>query len=434
MDERKRILKLVENGTITAEEGIELLEALAKQKSALASEGDSSVKPNEETVEIPKVVEPEVTKSHSQETDKKARSNDMGDWFGSFNKQSSSGSHTEDEQKSKSTTGFEDIFGKAFNNKKVEDMMGTLRQDLTDFSGKMMTLMNTTLTKMNLGEVESPFGEKVEFRKSYAFRSDEVRGFQIDVPNGQVTFEPTDEFQVTVDVHVKTPKKSDGTDTEARFLEDFIELKDGKLEIGTHSKVSQVELAVKLPKKQYDVVLVKMLTGNSTLNNVEAKLVKVKTSNGSIKLERGGFEHADLHTLNGTVEVRFVKGDDLEVETGNGRIYIDGELKEVEAESLNGNVAVTTTSDAAYKLKASAVAGMVELYVPKTVSIDGRAFSNFGKVDVGLADVEMRSSDEQLLSKSKHFTKILEGVPVLKLSGEARTGNVIVRYTGLTDL
>lgn len=429
MDERKRILKLVENGTITAEEGIELLEALSKQKSAPASSAPS----HEETVETPKVVEPEVTKLHSQQQETENRSSETDGWFENASEQSSN-RQTGDEQSKKSTTGFEDIFGKAFNNKKVEEMMGSLRHDLTEFSGKMMTLMNTTLSKMNLGEVESPFGEKVEFRRSYAFRSDEVRGIEIDVPNGQVTFVPTDEFQLTVDVHVKTPKKTDGSDTEARFLEDFIELKDGKLEIGTHSKMSQVELAVKLPKKQYDVVLTKMLTGNCTMTDIEAKLLKVKTSNGSIKLERSEFEHADLYTLNGTVEVRFAKGDDLEVETGNGRIYIDGELKEVHAESLNGNVAVTTTSDAAYKLKASAIAGMVELYVPKTVSIDGRATSNFGKVDVGLADVEVRLSDEQLLSKSKQFTKIIEGAPVLKLNGEARTGNVIVRYTGLTDL
>ncbi len=34
MDERKRILKLVENGTISAEEAIVLLEALSKQKES----------------------------------------------------------------------------------------------------------------------------------------------------------------------------------------------------------------------------------------------------------------------------------------------------------------------------------------------------------------------------------------------------------------
>lgn len=425
MDERKRILKLVENGTITAEEGIELLEALAKQKSAPASVGDSAATRSEDVVETPKESEPELTKLHSQHTNSQ---NESEDWFGNYNQQSNN------DQSKKSTTGFEDIFGKAFNNKKVEEMMGSLRKDLTDFSGKMMTLMNTTLSKMNVGEVETPFGEKVEFRKSYAYRSDEVRGFEIDVPNGQVTFERTDDFELTVDVHVKTPRKTDGTDTEARFLEDFIQLKDGKLEISTHSKVSQVELALKLPKKEYDVVLAKMLTGSCTINDVDAKLVKVKTSNGSIKFERGTFEHADLYTLNGTVEVRFSKGDDLEVETGNGRIYIDGELKEVQAESLNGNVAVTTTSSEAYKLKASALAGMVELYIPKDVSIDGRVTTNIGKLDVNLGDIEARTNEEQLLQKSQYFSKILDGAPVLKLSGEARTGNVIVRYTGLTDL
>ena len=34
MDERKRILKLVEDGTISADEAINLLEALSKQKES----------------------------------------------------------------------------------------------------------------------------------------------------------------------------------------------------------------------------------------------------------------------------------------------------------------------------------------------------------------------------------------------------------------
>ena len=416
MDERKRILKLVENGTITAEEGIELLEALSKQKSAPASQSDISATTDSEA---PNQAEPEIPKLHSSTNESKTEQTTE---------------ESTKEQKKHSTTGFEDIFGKAFNNKKVEEMMGTIRQDLTEFSGKVMTLMNTTLAKMNVGEVESPFGEKVEFRKSYAFRSDEVRGFEIEVPNGQVTFEPSDEFQVTIDVHVKTPKKTDGTDTEVRFLDGFIALKDGKIEIGTHSKVSQVELVIKLPKKQYDVVLTKMLTGSCTFNDVDAKLIKAKTSNGSVKMEKGQFEHADLQTLNGSVEVRYVKGDDLEVETGNGRIYIDGDLREVQAESINGNVAVTTISSMAYKMKASAVAGMVELYVPKNVSLDGRVLSNLGKIDVGLTDVDSRGGEEQLLSKSAYFTKMIDGAPVLKISGETRTGNVIVHYTSINDM
>jgi len=406
MDERKRILKLVENGTITAEEGIELLEALSKQNS----QSQLSTTPVEKV---------ESDNSNIQDH--------------SFEQQGTYQNNAQNEE-SRQTTGFEDLFGKTFNNKKMDEFMGNLRQDLSEFSGRMMGLMNTTLSKLNLNEIETPFGEKVEFHKSYAFRTDEVRGLEIEIPNGRVEFERAEDEQVTVNVHVKTPKKTDSADTEALFLEDFIELKDEKLEIHTDSKMSQVELVIKLPEKKYDVILAKMLSGSCTLSKLDAKLIKAKTLNGSIRLEHSEFEHADLESMNGSIEARDIKGKDLEAETGNGRVYIDGDIKEVQAESVNGHVIVTTNSPEAYKLKASTVAGSVELYIPKTVSIDGKASSNFGKTDVGLGDIVTRHEEDQFLTKSTHFSKMIENAPLLKLSGESRTGNVLIRYTTLNEI
>ena len=162
---------------------------------------------------------------------------------------------------------------------------------------------------------------------------------------------------------------------------------------------------------------------------MDAKLIKARTYNGVVRLENVTFDHAELQTSNGAVEARHVKGDDLEAETANGRIYIDGELKEVEAESVNGHVVVTTTSAEAHKIKARALAGSVEIYVPKTVALDGQIYTNFGKADVGLSDVKLSEEEEQFLSKSLRFTKELEGAKLLKLVGESRTGTVLVRYT-----
>lgn len=406
MDERKRILKLVENGTITAEEGIELLEALSKQKS----QSQISTAPG---IDL-----------NSTKTEEYTFGNQNEDPY----------QNKEQNENSRQTTGFEDLFGKSLNNKKLDEFMGSLKQDISEFSGRMMGLMNTTLSKLNLNDIETPFGEKVEFHKSYAFPADEVRGLEIGIPNVRVSFEPSQDEQVTVNVHVKTPKKTDGTDTEARFLENFIELKDEKLEIQTELKMSQVELVIHLPEKKYDIILAKMFSGSCSLSNLDAKLVKVKTLNGSIKLEHSQFDHADLESMNGSIEARGIKGNDLEAETGNGRIYVDGDIKEVQAESVNGHVVVTTTSPKVYKLKASTVAGSVEMYIPKTVSIDGRASSNFGKIDVGLNDIVTRQEEEQFLTKTVHFSKMIESTPVLKLNGESRTGTVLIRYTTLDEI
>ena len=396
MDERKRILKLVENGTISAEEAIKLLEALSQQKE-----------PTQSTA-------PTVYNTSEQTTNEEP-------------------SFTFEEEKKRKTTGFEDLFSKLGNkdlNKKVDELMQELRHDLSEFSGRMMTMMNTTLTKVKDFDVEFPFGEKVEFNKSYAFNAEEVKGFEIDIPNGRVTVEKgTANPNVIIEAVIKTQKKETEQDTIEAFTDGFVELNDGKIEVATQSKLSHVVLNIILPEKQYDVFIIRLLNGGITINDMEAKLVKVKTYNGALKVENVVFDHANLQSANGAIEARGIQGDDIEAETANGRIYIDGDVKEVEAESVNGHVVVTTTSQKAYKVKARTMAGSVELYIPKHVSLDGQVTSNLGRTDVGLGDVAIRTGEGQFLQKTCYFNKMVEDAPLLKLVGEARTGSIIVRYT-----
>jgi len=393
MDERKRILKLVEDGTISADEAINLLEALSKQKESAQAIPPSTY------------VEPVQKQGQEQQS-----------------------TYEQQDQKRKAT-GFEELFGKLGNNKKMDELLHELRHDLSEFSGRMMTLMNTTLSKVKDFDVEFPFGEKVEFDKNYVFNVEEVRGFEIDIPNGRVTIEKGSEPTIQVEAQVKTSKVESELVTMERFTDRFVVLKDDKIEITTQAKMAHVALRILVPEKHYDVFLIRMLNGGITLNDVDAKLFKVKTYNGSIKLEDVNFEHADLKSVNGSIEARGITGDDLEAETANGRVYIDGAVREVEAESVNGHVVVTTTSSKPHKVKARTVAGSVELYVPKNVSLDGQVTSNFGRTDVGLPDVTTRLEEDQFLLKTLRFDKIIDDAPVLKLVGESRTGTIIVRYT-----
>ena len=399
-NERKRILTLVENGTITAEEAIVLLEKLGKIESNVDSD----------SVELPQVLK---------------RTEDV-------NEDTTASSKNEDEAKKKYTSSFEDIFGKAFNSKeansKVEDIVNELKKDLTEFGARMSTLFNTTFSKVKGFENDVPFGEKFEFKNNYAFNAEEVKGLDIDVPNGKVEMFKTTEPFVTIDVTVKTTLLESEEKTKEQFLENFVKLFEGKLVIQTVSKFSQVQLKLGLPEKMFDIVFIRSLNSKVEMDSVHAKILKVNLVNGSMNIRHAEFDHADLKTKNGSVETRFVQGDDLEAETVNGRIYIEGVLKEVEAESVNGPVVITTTSEKARKVKATTLAGSVELYVPKTIGLDGKLLTNLGKIDLGLQDISNKSTDDAMLQKVTYFDKVIEDANVLKIVGESRTGSVLVRY------
>lgn len=400
-EERKRILKLVESGTITAEEAIVLLEKLSSEKESTPSQAAPVEQPvfEEKYKEEPHKAEPVF----------------------------------EEQKEKRKTTGFEDIFGKSFNdkefNKKMDEFMGDIKQDLSQFSTRMTGLVGAALSKFKELDIDTPFGERVEFTKTYAYPVADVKGVELEIANGKVDIVRATDDLVTVNVTGKTPLKGTEEETIAQATENMSKLTNDKLFIQSTNKFAQVKVQVAIPEKHYDVVIAKLLTGSVSIEQVDAKLVKARTHNGVIRLENATFDHAELQTSNGAVEARHIKGEDLEIGTANGRIYVDGELNEVEAESMNGHVVITTTSTEAHKIKARALAGSVEIYVPKTVALDGQVFSNFGKADIGLSDVLVTEEEEQFLSKSVRFTKELEGAKLLKLVGESRTGTVLVRYT-----
>lgn len=404
-NERKRILKLVENGTITTEEAIVLLEALTKEQNS----NQSNVVPltkntnEEKTVQV----EREFSQSDPQQEEKKSKS-----------------------------TGFEDFFGKAFNhkdtkdtNRKMDEFMNDLKQDLSQFSDRVMGLMGSTFSKIKDFDMEFPFGEKVQFEKNYRFAPDEVNAIEIEIPNGKVELLKAEDEQLMIEASVKTSVHNhDEEKTKAIFEENFVQLAGGKLSISVSTKMSQVGLRLAVPEKLYDLVLIRLFNGGITISNLETKLIKAKTYNGAIKVEHSQFEHADIEAGNGAIELRNVNGDDIEAETANGRIYIDGDVKEVAAESVNGAVVITTNAQDARKIKAQTVAGAVEIYVPKSLSLDGQVTTNFGKADVGLPDIATRVEEDQFLLKTYHFDKIVENAKLLKINGESRTGSIIVRY------
>ena len=402
-NERKRILQLVENGVISAEEAIGLLEKLSTQK-------ESTPSPVMPSMSETKQEEP----TQAEEAHKAEPIN-------------------EEQDKKQKTTGFEDIFGKAFNdkdiNKKVDEFMNDLKSDLSQFSTRMAGLVSSTISKLKDLDMDTPFGEKVEFTKTLAYPAEVVRGIELDIANGKVDDVKETDNLVTVDIKVKTQMKGTEAATAEQVTDGLVSLTDSKLFVQSTNKFTQVKVQIAIPEKHYDVFIARLLNGGVSIENIDAKLIKAKTYNGIIRLEHAIFDHAELQTSNGAVEARAIKGDDLEVETVNGRIYIDGDLKEVEAESVNGHVVVTTSSADAHKVKARAIAGSVELYVPKNVALDGQIFSNFGKADVGLSDVHVYEEEEQFLLKSVRVNKELEGAKLVKLVGESRTGTVLVRYT-----
>ncbi|MFJ8514640.1 DUF4097 family beta strand repeat-containing protein [Lysinibacillus xylanilyticus] len=388
-NERQRILELVEKGTISAQEAITLLEALEQ--------------PTKSTQNVMNDV---VNEDQYSSTEKE-----------SVNKDKSQ----QDQQPQK-----DEDFSKYF-----QEEMRDFRKDISQIGSFFMDMMNTAVKKVKEFDVSSPFGDKFEFTHTEEVAAEHIDKIIAELPNGNFSLESAEGDSFQVICKVKAPLVNDSEEeTRANFLMQFVVEEDGdSLRILSQLKLVQVNVKVLVPKDKLEKLSVRLMNGSVTLQDTDFEELKVKTLNGAIKGSKFNFGKAEVDSSNGSIELTNVRGKDLEAETLNGRVYLDGALDEVEAKSVNGHVVVTTCSTNSSKIKAQTVAGAVELYVPRTISLSGKIVTNFGKVDVGIQDASKLESQDQFLSKVVRFDKEVENANRLFIEGESKTGAVLVRYT-----
>ncbi|KAB0442207.1 DUF4097 family beta strand repeat-containing protein [Lysinibacillus sp. FSL R7-0073] len=386
-NERQRILELVEKGTISAQEAITLLEALEQSGKSTQNVMDDVSK-----------------ESQSFSSDKESLFEEK----------------TKDGDKKK-----EDFM------KHFQDEMQDFRKDLTQIGSLFMDMMNTAVKKVKEFDVASPFGDKFEFTHTEEVAAANVESIIAELPNGNFSLESSEGDTIQVICKVKAPLMNDSEEeTRNHFLEQFVVKEDEhSLRILSQLKLVQVNAKVLVPKDKLEKLSVRLMNGSVSLQDTDVEELKVKTLNGAIKGTKFSFGKAEVDSSNGSIELTKVRGKDLEAETLNGRVYLDGALDEVEAKSVNGHVVVTTCSTNSSKIKAQTVAGAVELYVPRTISLSGKVVTNFGKVDVGIHDVSKMESQDQFLSKVVRFDKEVEHANRLFIEGESKTGAVLIRYT-----
>ncbi|KXH79286.1 DUF4097 domain-containing protein [Sporosarcina sp. HYO08] len=374
-NERKRILTMLENGTITTDEALTLLEALGKPEQKQSSE---SVAPQEKPFE---------QSEFSQKTNRQT-------------------SHSMDEF--------------------LED----LRKDFTNVGDRFMHFMQSTVQKVKEFDFDSPFGHSVTFTETMTKSADSLEELLITIDNGKVTIHAGEEEEIRAEFTVK----AFNNESEEKARKDFEQkllfvLDEGKLHLSSDLKMMQVNVELYIPGKVYERISTRLLNGAFKMKDIEAKKIRVKTANGKIDVSGLTFEDAEIETANGGIDLHHLTGNTLEAETLNGRVYIDGAVKEVEAQSLNGHVVVTTTDTAPKKVDAKTVSGSVEIYIPSDISLTGEISSNMGRLELQLNDVDRTAEQEQVLHRSIRFKKDAGDHQFpLHLFGEAKTGSVLVCY------
>ncbi|PPA70210.1 hypothetical protein C4B60_11540 [Jeotgalibacillus proteolyticus] len=392
-NERKRILNMVEKGTITATEALTLLEALEKEPGQKASQSES-------------------THSHSHTSSQ------------------STSSHSTDKTADQSGQGETHSWKKDFPFNLDEFFQtDSKKKPGGQPADRIMDFVQNAFEKVKGMDLEFNIGPSLEFKHTYEVQNaDDIHDIEISVANGKVSIRPWDENYVKAECDVKVYRSEDEIKARKQLQEAVVfAIQYKKLRFLSDLKMIKIDTVIFVPRNSYDRWDVRLFNGKFQGESANVNKLKVKTANGKIELSNMLMERAELETANGGIDVSNTRADLIDAESVNGKVSVEGAIDEMDVQSLNGNVICKTSSNSARKIEAKTLAGTINIFVPEAANLDGTLKSNFGRFDINHREMDHVEEREELMQRKLHFTREKNDGSKLYLFADAKTGAVSVK-------
>ncbi|YCA13325.1 DUF4097 domain-containing protein [Bacillus sp. AK128] len=369
LEERKRILKMVEEGKLTAEEAMTLLEKLEKDSQEMEEKQESFI----------------------TELSTQVNWNEGDSAYESKSAKSASIKKT-----------VLDFVDKAF--KKIKDF------DL-DFN----------------------FGPAISVNHIFQHADVYLTDVDIDVANGSVRLVPWSEKDVRVECNAKVYQVESQEEARKTFLQDVLfSIEGGKLRYAVQKKKMKVNAVIYLPQEQYKVISVRLFNGQIDGEKLLVKDFKAKTANGKITLAHFQTDKLEVETANGHITLSNLESQKVEAETINGTIKLDGSYKKADMQSFNGNIICTINDARCETILIKSTTGNVDMFVPKHRSIQGEVKTNIGNIQCEIRDVMKKEEKLEVVQKYLKFTTLpVEGTDPLVVDVDTKTGSVIIQEKGV---
>ncbi|SES70567.1 DUF4097 and DUF4098 domain-containing protein YvlB [Salinibacillus kushneri] len=361
--ERKRILKLIEEGKLSAEEAEELLQAL-EDAEQVKEKGDKTQS------SIPGTVVYEDEGQNRQESTHSTR-------------------------------------------------QSSTKEKIFDF-------IDATVEKIKKTDFDFNFGPYKQVSHIFQYPNTSISSFLMDIENGSVEVQTWDEPDIRIECKAKVYKVDNQEQAKEMLLKELsAQVESQQLKVILDTKKMKADFRIWIPEHIYQASSIKIFNGSINLRDLNVPELKVKTSNGKINLQNMTGEKWDIKSVNSNIRAENVTGRECEIETLNGSIYVDGEWEEIESQVINGSIKGylrgMETKNAYFK----STTGSISLFVPTDKSVDGELKSSIGNVQCYLPNHRLVSSEKEVLKKSMHF-ETDGNTPTLYLEAETKTGKVNV--------
>lgn len=211
------------------------------------------------------------------------------------------------------------------------------------------------------------------------------------------------------------------------FRETNFDINGDELKFYSKVKSIKLDVTCHIPVKMYDKIKLYTFNGHIKSENVLSERFEAKVVNGSIATANVNHSKLSLETVNGKIEVRGGKANDCELKTVNGAINISGQFADCDVETMNGavNYVVEHIGERQYA-DLKAMTGSITVDVSKELAVEGKLKTNVGGFSCDLTNFELIEDKKDFMQKSLKFSANQNAHSVLKLTAETNTGSISV--------
>lgn len=371
-EERKLILKMVEEGKITADEAVALLEAIDEKGS--------------------------LGKSKETSEELWTRVEKQGEAFA---------------QKMETAA-----------DKFAQSIDATIEGGFGEKVGRILAKLPFIIT-----------GETFEFVTEYKgrFAADILNiPIELKTANGSVNVEGWEEdyFQLVVTQRIRA-KDRDSARAKMENLPlepEETNLQELRINIPSMPDVN-VSLRLFLPRRLRYTLQAGSTNGGINLGRIEGNTIQAHTSNGSIEIRQARADEIIGVTSNGSAKFDYVEANSIRQKTGNGSIKGSFLAKEMECISTNGSIKIsllTVLPESNLNLKT--INGSVRCHLPRTsdygVGVDVSTGVGRANVDVGNMQLDIKKSGSNRITG---FTEDFnEKAKQLKIEARTSSGSISI--------
>jgi DUF4097 and DUF4098 domain-containing protein YvlB len=293
---------------------------------------------------------------------------------------------------------------------------------------KVFEFVDSAFKKLKEIDIDFNFGKSIEIAHIYQQPNTDFHDLDVHIANGSVRLIPWDQEEVRVECQAKIYRVETLEEARTTFLQGVVfTIENNCLTFQTQHKWMKVEAKMFIPQAEYDKVRVRLYNGPISAENMKIKDLKMDTANGKIILDNLQGQKAEVETANGRIQVKKSFIEEFEAETINGAIKFEGDIQKGNLHTFNGNIVCAISGTTCETLSLKATTGNIDLHVPEEIAVSGELRSNLGSFNVKLDGIQITEEKSEMVQKYLRFENIKQMEKVVHVNSETKTGTIRIK-------